>query len=175
MLFLPLMKSLEFSHHSKSLHCSNRSKLSRLAPGRDRHRCAASAAQRPPSATLDSTAYAGLFDSLAGAVASTCRVAAAETPLGRGTIAVSDLPVESDILALDWANLLCVSDAPDTEGTTFSRQVWQDWQSLYGPMPPLLVSTLMDGESGCQQGCLFIFRIALRHMKLSFCRKIPFE
>lgn len=48
-------------------------------------------------------------------------------------------------LAVDWANLLCVTDQPKKTGNAFGRRCLEDWQLLHGPLPPLLQRYLLAG------------------------------
>ena len=48
-------------------------------------------------------------------------------------------------LAVDWANLLCVTDQPKQTGNAFGRRCLEDWQLLHGPLPPLLQRYLLAG------------------------------
>ena len=49
--------------------------------------------------------------------------------------------------AVDWANMLCVTDQPKL-GDAFGRRVLGDWQMLHGRLPPLLVRYLVGGTCG---------------------------
>ena len=60
------------------------------------------------------------------------------------------------LTAVDWANLLAVTDQPMATsggGGGFGRRVLQDFQLLHGRLPPLLVRYLLGGEpEGCGGG-----------------------
>lgn len=47
--------------------------------------------------------------------------------------------------AVDWCNLLCVTDQPKQTGNAFGRRCLEDWQMLHGPLPPLLQRYLLSG------------------------------
>ena len=70
------------------------------------------------------------------------------SPHSVAAAAVCRRPVLS-CLAVDWCNLLCVTDAP-AAGNAFGRRVLEDWQLLHGRLPPLLVRYLLGGE--CRRG-----------------------
>lgn len=56
-------------------------------------------------------------------------------------------------LAVDWANMLCVTDQPKTTGNAFGRRCLEDWQMLHGPLPPLLQRYLLAGACYHCQKC----------------------
>jgi hypothetical protein len=88
------------------------------------------------------------FDLLAGVLAPGNTLKADYTPLGRGLVATQPIPAQTPMLAVDWANMMCVTDMPNGKaGNAFGKRVLQDWQLLHKKMPPLLVSYLM-GSSG---------------------------
>lgn len=49
------------------------------------------------------------------------------------------------VVAVDWCNLLCVTDQPKQTGNAFGRRCLEDWQMLHGPLPPLLQRYLLAG------------------------------
>ena len=57
--------------------------------------------------------------------------------LARATPAGPCLRLSPWCSAVDWANLLCVTDEP-AKGNAFGRRVLEDWQLLHGRLPPLL-------------------------------------
>lgn len=102
---------------------------------------AGTAQTAPPTAQLTQQ-----FMELAAALAPGSCLKADYTPLGRGLVATAPVAAGTPMLAVDWANMLCVTDDPSKPaGSTFGKRVLQDWQLLHGKIPPLLSSYLLKG------------------------------
>lgn len=103
----------------------------------------AAAASSPSSGAAPSSPPIGpLFDSLAELLSPGCALTAGATPLGRGLLTKGPAPRGTQLLAIDWCNMLCVTLRPELRGDAFSRRVLDDWQALHGPLPPLLYAYL---------------------------------
>ena len=103
-------------------------------------------AQQPiaQGSTLLSGGWAGTVHALLAAectMARSCqRLAASARRLSSPTRAASPWP------AVDWCNLLAVTDQPSKTGNAFGRRVLEDWQLLHGRLPPLLQRYLLAEE-----------------------------
>jgi hypothetical protein len=71
------------------------------------------------------------------------------TELGRGLVAAADTPARTTLLTVDAFSTLCVADHPLRTGTAFSAAQLDDWQAVYGPLPPQLSSYLLSCELLC--------------------------
>lgn len=102
---------------------------------------------------------------LASVVSPDTVLSAKHTQLGRGLVPTCSIYSGQVVLAVDWMNMLCVSDEPSAalerlkkSGSNsesdddpslvsqyfFGKKCLEDWQSIHGEMPPILVNFLLS-------------------------------